>query len=126
MKLYCNINWVNDILPAVLPADWVCERRGQDGAVFENKRQRLSVVVSGDVEQDGKRWLHLSVAHSDRLPKYETLVEVKELFIGGERKAIQVFPPRSQHVNIHNYCIHLWHCADEDGLPDFARGGKTI
>lgn len=127
MKLYCNIAWVNDILPAVLPADWSIDTRGGDGARFVNKWKRLSVIVSGDVEKDGRRWLHLSVASPDRLPKYDTLVEVKELFIGSERKAIQVFPPRSQHISIHPNCLHLWHCAEaEDPLPDFTKGGKAI
>lgn len=127
MKLYTNLNWVNDILPAVLPADWSIDTRGGDGALFKNMGRRLSVIVSGDVEQDGRRWLHLSVASPDWLPKYETLVEVKELFIGRERKAIQVFPPRSQHVNQHPNCIHLWHCVEaEDPLPDFTRGGKSL
>jgi hypothetical protein len=51
--------------------------------------------------------------------------EVKELFIGGDRQAIQVMPPRSNHVNIHEV-LHLWHCLDGDGLPDFTGGGETI
>jgi hypothetical protein len=48
------------------------------------------------------------------------------MFIGDGRKAIQVFAPVAEHVNIHEFCLHLWHCLDGDPLPDFTRGGPTI
>lgn len=108
------------------PAGWNVAMRGVDGAAFASKTLGLMVVVSGDVEEDGRRWLHVSVSRRSRVPGYDDLLLVKRLFIGELRQAIQVFPPRDRHINIHPYCLHLWSCLEGDGLPDFARGGNTI
>ncbi len=83
----------------------------------------LKVIISGRVEDDGRRWIHVSCSHRNRLPSWQTLREVKDTFIGKERKAIQVLPPQSEYVNLHNYGLHLWCCLDGDGLPDFRIDG---
>lgn len=77
-------------------------------------------------ELDGRVWLHVSASRGSRLPSYADLVEVKELFIGRERKAVQVFPSRAEHVNIHPHALHLWHCVDGDVLPDFTHGSGSL
>lgn len=110
---------------------WRKIHRTPDGCAFVNNEgheghDAMTVIISGAREEDGKRWVHLSVARPDRLPSYHELVAVKETFIGAERKAISVFAPRSEHVNIHEYCLHLWHCVDGDPLPDFTGGGATL
>lgn len=46
------------------------------------------------------------------------MVRVKDLFIGAEREALQVFPPRAQHVNDHPRCLHLWHRIEGPVMPD--------
>lgn len=90
------------------------------------KYERLRVLVSCAQYADARRWLHVSVSlRGGQLPSWPQMSEVKELFIGGDRQAIQVMPPRSNHVNIHEV-LHLWHCLDGDGLPDFTGGGETI
>lgn len=78
----------------------------------------LTVFV-GEFEQDGDRWLHVSCSHHNKLPKWKELREVKNIFVGREKTAIQIFPHESQYVNIHPYCLHLWCCLDRDILPDF-------
>jgi hypothetical protein len=82
----------------------------------------MTVIFSGMVEADGKRWLHVSCAHGNRLPSWDDLKLVKETFIGRDRKAVQVFPSQEEYVNVNPYCLHLWHCLDGDGLPDFTSG----
>jgi hypothetical protein len=84
-----------------------------DGAVYVS-RHGQTVITSGNVEQDGKRWLHVSTAHPRRLPSWEELREVKDIFIGRERQAVQKFPKQSEYVNIHPNCLHLWCCLDGD------------
>lgn len=109
--------------------DWRCEL-GADGAFFQNHRLRQSVIISACVEEDGRRWIHLSIASPDRLPSYEDLCWLKRTFLGEEGKAILVFAPASVHVNLHSKCLHLWSCMEEtDPLPEFsgfpkAAGGK--
>lgn len=100
------------------------ERRAVDGfAMMKNGR---AVIVSVDIEQDGRVWLHVSCSFRNYIPGYDTMKSVKAVFIGPGRKAIQVFPADAEHVNLMDTCLHLWACIDEDPLPDFRRGGVTI
>ena len=116
-----------DILPRVLPVGWegpTCS--AALGTWYRNRAQGLVVIGTAEVEADGKRWLHVSVSRRSRMPTYEDLALVKRLFIGPARKAIQVFPPEAEHVNVHPYALHLWCCLDADPLPDFRRQDGTI
>jgi hypothetical protein len=113
------------LFPTVLPAGWRClDYMGAHGTVYRSIS--LTVIMSVGNHLDGKRWLHVSLARRDRIPYYTDMVEVKELFIGPEKKAIQIFPPRSEHVNINEHVLHLWHCIDDDPLPDFTQGSGSI
>jgi hypothetical protein len=84
---------------------------------------QIKVIVSIDLPPDGRRWIHLSCSHEDRLPNWEELKEVKERFIGEEKTALQVLPPKSRYVNFHPHRLHLWHCLDGDVVPDFTNNG---
>lgn len=113
------------------PVDWAppgfrCILRGQDGRAFRNDTQGLAVIVSGAVESDGKRWVHLSVSRKSRIPSYEDLNRTRKLFLGEDVKAVQVFPKKDRYVNLNPTVLHLFVCLDEDGLPEFSgwtRGG---
>ena len=83
------------------------------------------VVLAGVGLWEGKRWLHVSCSHKNKMPSWKELKEVKEKFIG-DRKAIQIFPIKSEYVNIMPNCLHLWACLDDDGLPDFTKGIGSI
>ena len=84
----------------------------------------LLVIVTGAVERDGKRWVHVSMSRRSRLPSYDDMCLVKDSFIGRDRLALQLFVPADQHVNIANNCLHLWHCMDGDPTPDFRHEGQ--
>jgi hypothetical protein len=99
--------------PRVLPAAW---RRVEPVAqvphalVFERKCG-LRVILG--VEDHGTgRWLHVSFARSYRLPGWDDLREVKDLFVGPDKLAVQVLPPADQYVNAHRFCLHLWRRLD--------------
>lgn len=113
-----------------------------DGAKYrrvDKTRGALQVIVSSSREDDGRRWLHVSASRvwlvrnrlgaflaEQALPSYEDLKLVKREFVGEDKRAIQVFPPSAEHVNIHPCVLHLWHCVDGDGLPDFTQGSGSI
>jgi len=90
--------------------------------------QKLYVIISCGKESDGRKWKHVSLSFKDKLPSYEDMKQVKDLFIGAEEEAIQVFPRRSEFVNHHPYVLHLWHCMDGRVLPDFRKeiGNKVM
>lgn len=112
-------------LPVWLPPGWRKIVDSIDGAKYRGPKG-LTVIVSAAVEEDDKPWLHVSVAHRDRLPSYEELKLVKAFFIGRDKYAIQVFSPESKHVNIHPNCLHLWCCLSSNPIPDFTRGGNSL
>ena len=95
----------------------------QDGMGF--RKGSLTVIYSISKELDGKEWLHVSLARPNKYPPYEEIKYVKNIFIG-ENKAIMVFPEAKEHINIHNYCMHLFTCLDGNPLPDFTRGMGTL
>lgn len=116
----------------VLPASWqrlppfpyLHPFYGQQ--LFRKGSSRDGLRVIADCSYfDGKPWLHVSCSRQKRMPTYEDLAEVKAVFVGAEGQALQIFPKRSRHVNLHGFCLHLW-CdlsPEGDGLPDFGRYG---
>jgi hypothetical protein len=110
-------------LPTVLPVGWRRVRQSLFAYRWPDSERGLSVVLSVERCDDKKRWLHVSVASPTRMPSYRELCDVKRIFMGPQSKAIEVFAPESEHVNIHPNCRHLWSCLDGDVLPDFRREG---
>ena len=86
----------------------------------------LRVIVSDAVFGDGCLWRHVSMSHSNKLPSYKELCICKSIFCGDDRKAIQIFPKKSEHVNIHEYCLHLFCNMSHDNIPDFTMGNGMI
>lgn len=104
--------------PKILPSGWK-----RLSAVGYRYRDGLTVLMTEAVERDGKRWRHVSVSAADRLPTWDEMVAVKEIFIGTQETALQLFPPRKEWVNEHPHVLHLWHCLDGRPVPDFRRQG---
>lgn len=107
----------------ILPSGWQVMQRFPN-ATWYLSRSGLRVLVEVELQSDrdlsaSHMWVHLSVSRENRLPTYADVFEVKTLFLGDERKAIQVFPPRGEHYNEHPFCLHFWAPLDNDPLPDF-------
>ncbi len=108
-------------VPRVLPPGWDVDHGC--GNVLFNRSIGISVIISAERHDDGRRWLHVSLARRSRLPTWDDVRLIKDLFVGRGRKAIQILPPENEYVNVHPHCLHLWSCLDDDGLPDFRREG---
>ena len=75
----------------------------------------LSCIVS-----DGLGWEHVSVVPRKpnsgkllgRVPTWEEMCWVKEQFWGDDEAVMQLHPPRSEYVNQHEFCLHLWRPTD--------------
>ncbi len=101
IDLYANAGWY-----------WV----RLDGALF-------SVCIEAECH-DGALWAHLSVGGKKpaREPSFREMRWCKDFFLG-DRKAIQVLPPRSEYVNVHPHVLHLFSALEKDPLPDFRHKG---
>lgn len=62
----------------------------------------------GVIASDGAGWEHVSVSLQTRIPTWEEMCHIKSLFWGEEDCVVQYHPPKSQYVNNHPYCLHLW------------------
>jgi len=57
---------------------------------------------------DGAGWDHVSVSLPRRAPTWEEMAYVKSLFWEPEEMVIQYHPARSDYVNFHPHCLHMW------------------
>lgn len=98
-------------------------RKGQWATTPENGNNGLFFVPGarqGDVlrviASDGEGWEHVSVSMPNRCPTWAEMCRVKDLFWSDSDCVVQFHPPRSDWVNNHQYCLHLWRPIDAD-LP---------
>ncbi|MES2733589.1 MAG: hypothetical protein V4714_17725 [Bacteroidota bacterium] len=68
------------------------------------------------IATDGLGWDHVSVSLPTRCPNWEEMCMVKALFWSDEEAVMQLHPPKSDHVNNHPYCLHLWK-PQSDAIP---------
>lgn len=78
--------------------------------IIPYRNRELAVVVAPDLYISGKKneWEHVSVSLPNRCPNWEEMSFIKDLFFDEEDTVVQYHPKKSQHVNIHPYCLHLW------------------
>jgi hypothetical protein len=77
---------------------------GNNGAfcfIFEGRE--MFVIAS---DQGG--WDHVSVSLKNRTPNWREMNYIKDLFWGEEETVWQYHPPKSEYVNQHPHCLHMW------------------
>lgn len=90
----------------------------------------LQVIVSYDTPPFSSRtWLHVSCTKTSKtgssLPEWIDLKTCKELFIGEDEEALQIFPPKAEWVDIHPAVLHLW-CLPGERLVGDMRGPEGM
>lgn len=79
---------------------------GFNGAFFvphHTTNQELTIVASA-----GMDWEHVSVSCRNRCPNWQEMCFVKNLFWDEEEVVMQLHPAKSNYVNMHPNCLHLW------------------
>ena len=56
----------------------------------------------------GEGWEHVSVSLKNRCPNWTEMSYVKDLFWNEDECVVQFHPPKSEYVNCHPFCLHLW------------------
>lgn len=106
----------------------VC-RNGQFAPMWKLDRYDMCgrILLSVDAWDDGHEWIHasMSMGRLDRVPSYEEL-KLLHRAVFGDGWAYHVFAPAAQHVNDHEFCLHLWGRLDgSPALPNFAIFGSV-
>jgi hypothetical protein len=71
-------------------------------------------IIATDGEETGWEHVSLSMGYESggkikgRMPTWEDMCLVKEMFWEDEETVMQLHPPKSQWVNNHANCLHLW------------------
>jgi len=56
----------------------------------------------------GMGWEHVSVSLRRRCPTWDEMCTIKDIFWREDECVIQYHPPKSEYVNNHPFCLHLW------------------
>ena len=96
-------------------------RDGGYGAFFVHGPcgEELKIIASGGAADDAMSagWEHVSVSTRRRTPNWREMCFVKDLFWDESETVVQFHPPRSEYVNNHEFCLHLWRHRDGHMLP---------
>lgn len=76
------------------------------------------VAIVDTLTIDGKEWRHLSVSRRSRTPSHEDMMEAADAFLDRDHVALSIYPKRSEWVNLHEHCLHLWQPLGFDPVPD--------
>jgi hypothetical protein len=113
------------VFPSVIPWGWRKLDFAKDACAWRHT-DGLCVIGTVSIELDGHVWAHLSASRPTRLPSWEDMVAVKEIFLGPEQKAVNVIPPRKEYVNLNRCVHHLFACLTGNPLPDFTHGTGSL
>lgn len=87
---------------------------GNNGAFLVKLKNGQHFIV---IASDGMGWEHVSVSRKDRCPTWEEMCQIKAIFWDDEDCAVQYHPPKSEYVNNHPYCLHLWRPTGSQQIP---------
>lgn len=99
-----------------------------NGAIFSKGRTLNYDGISGYLSIEridmsfiaswGGGWDHVSVAPLNRkkVPTWEQMCKVKDIFFKPDESVIQVHPPKEEYVNNMSNCLHLWRCSYKEML----------
>lgn len=78
----------------------------------------IVIATDGDDGLLNSGWEHVSVhgetARGIFTPTWSQMCYIKDLFWDEEDCVVQFHPPKSQYVNHHKNCLHLWRKTNEN------------
>jgi len=87
------------------------------GAAFGEDGGSGSLVFRSKVFQftfsNGGGWGHVSVSLENRCPTWEEMCHFKDIFWPDSEACVQYHPAKSDYVNNHPNCLHLWRPINE-------------
>jgi hypothetical protein len=78
-----------------------------DFGYFE--RGQLRIISSGSPQCTSDCWEHVSVSKANgKMPTWGEMCLVKDMFWRSDEVVVQYHPAKSDYVNYHEACLHLW------------------
>jgi hypothetical protein len=71
-------------------------------------------VVLRCVASSGGGWDHVSVSTPHRTPTWAEMEFIKRQFFMKHEVVMQLHVSESDHISIHDYCLHLWRPHDKE------------
>lgn len=86
---------------------------------------RCSVIWCED--EAGMEHVSVSPLRQFRVPTWEDMAALKDIFFEDEEEVYQIHPKKSQYVNLKENCLHLWHPTNGRTIGDVAeeKDGKV-
>lgn len=95
-----NLNYLNKFR-VPLYGDYGDENNG--AFRLKVKGKRYAVIAS-----NGGGWEHVSVSHENEVPTWDVMCDIKDMFFRDDETVMQIHPKKSEYVNNHKNCLHLW------------------
>lgn len=73
------------------------------GEFTKGKLKGMTVIWSY-----GCGWEHVSMDGKSRIPEWEEMCMLKDMFFSEEECCVQYHPPKSEYFNNLPYCMHIW------------------
>lgn len=73
------------------------------------KGEKYKVMAS-----NGLGWDHVSVSHKHKIPSWTVMNTIKDMFFEEDETVVQFHPKKSEYINIHPNCLHLWRKHDQE------------
>ena len=70
--------------------------------------------VATVLASDGGGWEHVSVSFTNRTPTWSEMNKIKSIFWDDDDCVMQLHPPKSNYVNVHQHCLHMWRPVDQE------------
>lgn len=125
VELQAHYDAIHDVIKAMkVPPEWMeinpFNGMTLGGRAFAGRGMAVIITVDSIRDPDGveQEWLHLSISRKSKMPEYADLQMVQRFFLDEGKPAYQVFPKKSEHRNLHNFCLHLWQPLTKDPFPD--------
>lgn len=106
------------------------DRRLKTDRVSYNKNDPRDFMFVGEIELEGRMvfsviagsdedgWEHVSVFNPERMPTWNEMCAVKDVFWNEDEECIQIHPKRKEYVNILDTCLHIWRRKDGMIFPE--------
>jgi hypothetical protein len=90
------------------PNLWRYKVEGPTGTVNGKYLIKFGAVKLRVIASDSHGWDHVSVSVAFRIPTWQEMCHVKELFFGKDETVIQYHVAAADHINVNENCLHLW------------------